>query len=245
MDLERQALVRARAVAGDPALGQRFARLRRDVCSATGTAMRCATTCGPMRERMRTELGSRRSGRFDLKQDPGGSRTSSSWCSTVRCAGPRGLGADLDFTDNVRLLEGFGKAGLMPAEDVALLADAYRAYRGRITSSRCRIRGDGGRRRVHRVPRSGDRALGPPDGALMNARSRGEDGIETAHRRRARPRRAQCGEPVHGHPGRPAAELSHARHVPVELASEGLSPHRGQGRGEVPVLRAEYVLEDG
>ena len=42
------------------------------------------------------------------------------------------LGDDLDFTDNVRLLEGFGRAGLMPDEDVTLLADAYRAYRRRI-----------------------------------------------------------------------------------------------------------------
>ena len=42
------------------------------------------------------------------------------------------LGADLDFTDNIRLLDGFRRADLMPEEDVTLLADAYRAYRGRI-----------------------------------------------------------------------------------------------------------------
>ena len=30
------------------------------------------------------------------------------------------------------MLEGFGRAGLMQDEEVTLLADAYRAYRGRI-----------------------------------------------------------------------------------------------------------------
>ena len=129
---EHQALVRARAVAGDPALGQRFARLRREVLlrDRDGDALR--DDVRTMRERMRTELGSRGSGRFDLKQDPGGVADIEFMVQygTLRWA-PR-LGDDLDFTDNVRLLEGFGRAGLMPDEDVTLLADAYRAYRGRI-----------------------------------------------------------------------------------------------------------------
>ena len=129
---EHQALVRARAVAGDPALGQRFARLRREVLlrDRDGAALR--DDVRTMRERMRTELGSRGSGRFDLKQDPGGVADIEFMVQygTLRWA-PR-LGDDLDFTDNVRLLEGFGRAGLMPDEDVTLLADAYRAYRGRI-----------------------------------------------------------------------------------------------------------------
>ena len=129
---EHQALVRARAVAGDPAMGQRFARLRREVLlrDRDGDALR--DDVRNMRERMRRELGSQRSGHFDLKQDPGGVADIEFMVQygALRWA-PR-LGDDLDFTDNVRLLEGFGRAGLMPAEDVALLADAYRAYRGRI-----------------------------------------------------------------------------------------------------------------
>ena len=129
---EQQALVRARAVAGDPALGQRFARLRRDVLlrERDGDALR--DDVRTMRERMRTELGSRHSDRFDLKQDPGGVADIEFMVQygTLRWASR--LGADLDFTDNIRLLDGFGRAGLMPEEDVTLLADAYRAYRGRI-----------------------------------------------------------------------------------------------------------------
>ena len=129
---EQQALVRARAVAGDPALGQRFARLRRDVLlrERDGDALR--DDVRTMRERMRTELGSRHSDRFDLKQDPGGVADIEFMVQygTLRWASR--LGADLDFTDNIRLLDGFGRAGLMPEEDVTLLADAYRACRGRI-----------------------------------------------------------------------------------------------------------------
>ena len=129
---EHQALVRARAVAGDPVLGQRFARLRREVLlrDRDGDALR--DDVRTMRERMRRELGSQRSGHFDLKQDPGGVADIEFMVQygTLRWASR--LGDDLDFTDNVRLLEGFGRAGLMPEEDVTLLADAYRAYRRRI-----------------------------------------------------------------------------------------------------------------
>ena len=129
---EHQALVRARAVTGDPALGKRFARLRRDILLRDRDGDTLRGDVRSMRERMRTELGSRGSGRFDLKQDPGGVADIEFMVQygTLRWASR--LGADLDFTDNIRLLDGFGRAGLMPDEDVTLLADAYRAYRGRI-----------------------------------------------------------------------------------------------------------------
>ena len=129
---EHQALVRARAVAGDPALGQRFARLRRDILLRDRDGDTLRDDVRSMRERMRTELGSRGSGRFDLKQDPGGVADIEFMVQygTLRWASR--LDADLEFTDNIRLLEGFRRAGLMPDGDLTLLADAYRAYRGRI-----------------------------------------------------------------------------------------------------------------
>ena len=129
---EHQALVRARAVAGDPALGQRFASLRRDVLLRDRDGDTLRDEVRSMRERMRSELGSHRPDRFDLKQDPGGVADIEfmvQYC-TLRWASQ--LGAHLDFPDNIRLLEGFGLAGLMPEEDVALLCDAYRAIRRRI-----------------------------------------------------------------------------------------------------------------
>ena len=129
---EQQALVRARAVAGDQELGRRFADLRRDILLRDRDGETLRDEVRTMRERMRTELGSQRSGRFDLKQDRGGVADIEFMVQygTLRWASR--LGADLDWTDNIRLLEGFERAGLMPNEDVALLADAYCAFRGRI-----------------------------------------------------------------------------------------------------------------
>ena len=129
---ERQALVRARAVAGDPALVQGFAGLRRDILLRERDGDTLRDEVRAMRERMQSELGSQRAGRFDLKQDPGGVADIEFMVQygTLRWASR--LGADLDWTDNIRLLEGFERAGLMPIEDVTLLSDAYRAFRGRI-----------------------------------------------------------------------------------------------------------------
>jgi glutamate-ammonia-ligase adenylyltransferase len=44
----------------------------------------------------------------------------------------RRLGDHLDYTDNIRLLEGFAAVGVMSDVDVQLLKDAYRAFRGRV-----------------------------------------------------------------------------------------------------------------
>ena len=129
---EHQALVRARAVAGDPGLAKRFAELRRDILlrDRDGDALR--DDVRSMRERMRSELGSHHSDRFDLKQDPGGVADIEFMVQygTLRWASK--LGDHLQFTDNIRLLEGFGLAGLMPEADVTLLSDAFRAIRGRV-----------------------------------------------------------------------------------------------------------------
>ena len=129
---EHQALVRARAVAGDPALGQRFAQLRREILLRDRDGDVLRDDVRNMRERMRSELGSHAAGRFDLKQDRGGIADIEFMVQYGALRWTPRLGDDLDFTDNVRLLEGFGRAGLMPEEDVTLLADAYRAYRGRM-----------------------------------------------------------------------------------------------------------------
>ena len=129
---EHQALVRARAVAGDPALGRRFSGLRRDILLRDRNGDTLRDEVRNMRERMRAELASRRAGRFNLKQDPGGIADIEFMVQygTLRWAAQ--LDDDLDFTDNIRLLEGFGRASLMPDKDVDLLADAYRTYRGRL-----------------------------------------------------------------------------------------------------------------
>ncbi|NIV74018.1 MAG: bifunctional [glutamate--ammonia ligase]-adenylyl-L-tyrosine phosphorylase/[glutamate--ammonia-ligase] adenylyltransferase [Gammaproteobacteria bacterium] len=129
---EHQALVRARAVAGDPELAERFARIRRSVLLAERDPERLRTDVREMRERMRAELGSRARERFEIKQDPGGIADIEFMVQYVALRWPRELGEYLAFTDNIRLLEGIEKAGLLTADDARVLTDAYRAYRARV-----------------------------------------------------------------------------------------------------------------
>ncbi|MEC3886960.1 bifunctional [glutamate--ammonia ligase]-adenylyl-L-tyrosine phosphorylase/[glutamate--ammonia-ligase] adenylyltransferase [Xanthomonas campestris] len=69
---EHQALVRARAVAGDQALCAAFAQVRQDTLARVrDTALLMADVC-KMRARMRAELDRSDAGRLDLKQGAGG-----------------------------------------------------------------------------------------------------------------------------------------------------------------------------
>src|SRR5690554_773005 len=70
---EHQALVRARVVAGDPALAERFAAVRREVLGEKRDLAALREEVVKMRHKMREHLASRPGDdQFDLKQDPGG-----------------------------------------------------------------------------------------------------------------------------------------------------------------------------
>ncbi|UKE50538.1 bifunctional [glutamate--ammonia ligase]-adenylyl-L-tyrosine phosphorylase/[glutamate--ammonia-ligase] adenylyltransferase [Xanthomonas translucens] len=69
---EHQALVRARGVAGDAALLQRFEQVRAQTLARPRDAMQLREEVVKMRARMRTELDRSDAARFDLKQGAGG-----------------------------------------------------------------------------------------------------------------------------------------------------------------------------
>lgn len=69
---ERQALVRARAVAGDAAVCERFESIRREALQAAREGNPLKDDVMAMRARMRGELDRSRGTRFDLKQGEGG-----------------------------------------------------------------------------------------------------------------------------------------------------------------------------
>ncbi len=144
---EHQALVRARVVAGSPALEARFAEIRRDVLRMPRDPETLRREVREMRERMRTELGSSARGDFDLKQDAGGIADIEFMVQYAALRWASRLEDYLDFTDNIRLLEGISEARLMEAEDVELLTDAYRAYRTRVHAlalqEETTVKGDG------------------------------------------------------------------------------------------------------
>ena len=129
---EHQALVRARPVAGDPAIAERFNAIRRAVLARPRDPGELRAAVRDMRARMRQELGSRSTGRFDLKQDPGGIADIEFMVQYGLLAWSQDHPELLEYTDNMRLLDGFGRTGLIPPKDVACLQEAYKAFRARV-----------------------------------------------------------------------------------------------------------------
>jgi len=129
---EHQALVRARAVAGDETVAERFAEVRCEVLRRRRDTAQLRREVREMRERMRAELGQPHAGKFDLKQDGGGIADIEFMVQYGVLAWANQHPELLRYTDNIRLLEGFARAGLLAAPDAALLSDIYRIYRARV-----------------------------------------------------------------------------------------------------------------
>jgi glutamate-ammonia-ligase adenylyltransferase len=85
-----------------------------------------------MRERMRTELGQRDPARFDLKQDAGGIADIEFMVQYGVLAWANTHPELLRYTDNIRLLEGLARSGVMTTRDTELLSDIYRVYRAKV-----------------------------------------------------------------------------------------------------------------
>ena len=129
---ENQALVRARVVAGDAAIARQFEHIRAGVLARPREAAKLGQEVCEMRLRMRQELDKSDAERFDLKQGRGGIvdiEFMVQWGVLLWSTGHPEL---LAYTDNLRLLEIISRAGLMSAEEVTQLTDAYFAIRRRI-----------------------------------------------------------------------------------------------------------------
>ncbi len=80
---------------------------------------------------MRSQLSLAQAGQFDLKQAPGGIADIEFMVQYGVLAWACEHPALVQYSDNIRLLEGFARCGLMSEADSALLCDVYRAYRRR------------------------------------------------------------------------------------------------------------------
>jgi glutamate-ammonia-ligase adenylyltransferase len=129
---EHQALLHARAVAGDPALRARFEALRVEVLRHNVKREGLRVEVRRMRERMRRELS--RSGRdqFDIKQDAGGVADIEFLAQYWALAWALRYPPLVMFSDTIRQLESVASADLVPQASVDILTAAYRAYRERI-----------------------------------------------------------------------------------------------------------------
>ena len=126
---EHQALVRARPVAGDARLAQRFGAVRADILRRPRDADDLREAVRNMRGKMRDTLDKTRNGLFDLKQGHGGIADIE---FMVQYAVLRWASAHPDlttWTDNVRLLETLERLRLLPGETAADLTNAYKALR--------------------------------------------------------------------------------------------------------------------
>lgn len=127
---EQQALVRARPIAGDLAVGESFKAIRREALCRERDTVSLRHQVGEMRERMRTELGSKDPAKqFNLKQDRGGIADIE---FLVQYAVLRYAHAHPElthWTDNIRQLDMLRDLGLIPERDAMALQDAYRCLR--------------------------------------------------------------------------------------------------------------------
>jgi glutamate-ammonia-ligase adenylyltransferase len=126
---EHQALLRARAVAGDGELCRRFEEARSRVL---GTAVRRDTLRNDVRDmrlRMRRELSEAGPGKFDIKQDAGGIGDIEFLVQYWILAAAGGHPELLTYTDNIRQLEGLARVGLIPEKTARWLKETYISYR--------------------------------------------------------------------------------------------------------------------
>ncbi|MHC8303879.1 bifunctional [glutamate--ammonia ligase]-adenylyl-L-tyrosine phosphorylase/[glutamate--ammonia-ligase] adenylyltransferase [Pseudomonas sp. PB3P13] len=138
---EHQALVRARVLVGSQDVGQAFEKVRAVILGRPRDLPTLRQEVSEMRTKMRDNLGTRSTAAgtaanafeptapFDLKQDAGGIVDIEFMVQYAALAWSQAHSPLLRWTDNIRILEELEHEGLMPAEDAALLREAYKAYR--------------------------------------------------------------------------------------------------------------------
>lgn len=131
---EHQALVRARVIAGSTTLGQQFETVRHTVLCRERDTTQLQIDVREMRQKMRSQLGSGKQTNeneqvFNLKQDAGGIVDIEFMVQYAVLAWAWKQPSLAKYTDNIRILGALEEAGLLDAESVAHLIDAYKAYR--------------------------------------------------------------------------------------------------------------------
>ncbi len=123
---EHQALVRARAVAGDASLVRRFEEVRERVLRLERDRQKLLVDIVSMRQRISDEKGSTQT---DLKVGPGGMVDIEFVVQYIVLAWASRFPSLVHYTDNVRILEAAASEGLISLLDASTLHDAYLALR--------------------------------------------------------------------------------------------------------------------
>ena len=136
---EHQALVRARAVAGDPALIKRFTELRKALICQPRDKEKLLTDIVDMREKMRAYLdkpthaaqlvNNVSAQTFNVKQSRGGIVDIEFLVQFIVLANAATFSGLADWTDNIRLLESLPVTNVISQSDAQKLIAAYQDYR--------------------------------------------------------------------------------------------------------------------
>ena len=129
---EHQALLRARALAGDQRVMEAFEQARTAVLTARRDRDELRRQVSEMRARMRRDLPGGGLQAFDIKRDPGGLTDIEFIVQYLVLADAARNPALVRYSDNIRQLEALARARLVRGDDAERLAGIYRRYRHRV-----------------------------------------------------------------------------------------------------------------
>jgi len=132
---EHQALVRARPVAGDERLAEKFSGLRQEILTRPRDRSALREEVRGMRARMATGRKKTPTGLFDLKHDPGGIVDIEFLVQFLVLSEANRFPTLARWTDNVRILDEAAEADVIPCEKALFLRDSYLALRSGVHRS--------------------------------------------------------------------------------------------------------------
>lgn len=126
---EHQALIRARAVTGDPEVKARFEQIRTEVLTQVRNKEKVRKEVARMRRKLRQAQGASEPGRFDIKQGYGGIVDIEFMVQYLILAHAHQNPEMVRWTDNVRLLQELSGHGLIDTETAFGLRRTYLVLR--------------------------------------------------------------------------------------------------------------------
>lgn len=129
---EHQALVRARMIYGDEPLQHSFAKTRHEVLALEREGDKLKKDVVEMRIKMRDHLGGKKTGRFMLKQDPGGITDVEFLAQYLVLRYSHEKPKLTRWSDNVRIFESMIAQGVMDEGQAMAITHAYTAMRNQI-----------------------------------------------------------------------------------------------------------------
>jgi [glutamine synthetase] adenylyltransferase / [glutamine synthetase]-adenylyl-L-tyrosine phosphorylase len=129
---ERQALVRARPVCGDPALSRRFLEIRESILTQPMDAGQLRTDVRSMRDKIRKERLKPEPDQFDLKEDRGGIIDIEFLAQYLVLRESHRCPDLTRWTDNIRILQSLSRTGVLDSETADTLRKAYLTFRAAV-----------------------------------------------------------------------------------------------------------------